>query len=893
MNDRDLPPERIGPYRLEARLGRGGMGEVFLAFDERLERRVAIKRVRWGPRKSPHLHERFRREARAAARLNHPAIVQVYDLIADGDGDAIVMEYVLGRPLSTLIGDPILTPALAVRLAREVAEGLAHAHAAGFVHRDLKAENVMMTGAGRAKILDFGIAKLVAGGDEESLTADGAVLGTYRSMSPEQAEGGEVDERSDLFSLGVLLYEMLSGHTPFHGDHPLAILRRLVAETPAPLSVYRGNLPPALLDLVNRLLAKNREERPRSAEAVAHTLSEIEALPAVAAMAAEEATVVDGLSELPTGPLPLPPQPSLPPPSLSTLLPSLAPPPPEPAAAPILPRRLSRRALAAALGGTLLLAALAGGLLYWRGRASAAPLRVLVAPPRVALGSDPRLALAASGVREAALRGLTALQGLAPLDPQQLGGMTGTPADMARRVAADEVLLFEVVPEGELARVALHRLDGKDGQVRWADTFKVASDSAGLRALADAVVVHLRRAYRDHPPRPGTPDLAVRDEDYTAYLAIRSRLIGGRTPPQAELAQLDEIVRGSPRFLDGQLAAAAVTLSLFASTREASYLERAQKLTQGAEALDPGDPRTLEQRFKVEIAGRRKEEAAAALARFEAASPGDPTAFILRANLAELRGQSQKALDDLRTAVAHIPSWDLLRQLAELEARTSQLADARKHLQKLLDLSPGNSWGRFALAQIELIYGDPVRAEQLYHDLIASLPPDRAMWTNLGLSRFLAGRYEAAVDAYRQALALAPLDANILLNLADAEMALGRREEALGHYRQALSRFDEIERATGLTPTDKLDRALCLAHLGRTAEAAEIAQHVLQERSGEAEIVYEAALVYALVGDRTSARINAKSALRLGYGPSWFGIAAFDFLRDDPELRSRRLTATP
>src|SRR5882724_1169571 len=152
MNDRDLPPERIGPYRLEARLGRGGMGEVFLAFDERLERRVAIKRVRWGPRRSPQLHERFRREARAAARLNHPAIVQVYDLIADGDGDAIVMEYVLGRPLSTLIGDPILTPALAVRLAREVAEGPAHAPAAGVGPRRPNPDNATMTGAGRAKI---------------------------------------------------------------------------------------------------------------------------------------------------------------------------------------------------------------------------------------------------------------------------------------------------------------------------------------------------------------------------------------------------------------------------------------------------------------------------------------------------------------------------------------------------------------------------------------------------------------------------------------------------------------------------------------------------------------------------------------------------------------------
>ncbi|HKI01221.1 MAG TPA: protein kinase, partial [Thermoanaerobaculia bacterium] len=146
MNERDLPRDRIGPYRLESRLGRGGMGEVFLAFDERLERWVAVKRIRWHPGTAPGAAERFRREARAAARLNHSAIVQVYDLVTDGDGDAIVMEHVVGQSLAALLSDSALAPALAVRLAREVAEGLAHAHAAGFVHRDLKAENVMVTG---------------------------------------------------------------------------------------------------------------------------------------------------------------------------------------------------------------------------------------------------------------------------------------------------------------------------------------------------------------------------------------------------------------------------------------------------------------------------------------------------------------------------------------------------------------------------------------------------------------------------------------------------------------------------------------------------------------------------------------------------------------------------
>jgi len=848
------------------------MGEVFLAFDERLERRVAIKRVRWGPRRSPQLHERFRREARAAARLNHPAIVQVYDLIADGDGDAIVMEYVLGRPLSTLIGDPILTPALAVRLAREVAEGLAHAHAAGFVHRDLKAENVMMTGAGHAKILDFGIAKLVAGGDEESLTADGAVLGTYRSMSPEQAEGGEVDERSDLFSLGVLLYEMLSGQTPFHGDNPLAILKRVLAETPPPLSVYHADLPPALTGLVDRLLAKNREARPRNAEEVARSLSEIADLPDLTVATPREGALAEGLSDLPTGP------------AARLPLRDLKAAPPSTSRMAVLKRQ--PRAAVAAL--VLAVAALGGGLLYWRGCQPSAPLRVLVPHPAVPAGSDPRLALAASGVLDAALGSLASLQGLAPLGPEQLGGMTGTPVDMARATAADEVLLAAIEPEGELAaRVRLSRLAGSDGGVRWIETFKVSSDPADLRQLADAVAVFLHRAYSDHLPRPGVPSLAFDNADYAAYLALRQRLDGGQAPEEPELAKIEEIVQRSPRFLAAQITATDLGLALFNSTREPRYLERAQAFAQQAAALAPGDPRPLALQFRTAIERGDSREAEAAFARLAAALPGDPAVRLYHSSLAALRGHGDEALDDLRNATDHIPSWRNLYRLADLERRSGRLADARKHLELLHARAPRNLWGLEALAKLELDYGNPERAERLYRDLLLHAPKERALWTCLGLSQALAGRHETALASYRSALAIAPDHIAVLLNLADSELALGRRSEAEAHYRRVLDRLAVLESAASLRPDDRLVKAQCLAHLGRAEEAVAIVQQTLRQGPGSPDLVYAAALVYALVGDRTSALLNAREALRLGEGASWFRLAPFQFIRDDPELRTQ------
>jgi serine/threonine protein kinase len=196
-------PQTIGPYTLGERLGAGGMGEVYQAYDERLDRWVAVKLIRSDHLDKPTVRERFRREARAAARLSHPSIVQIHDIVESDESDAIVMELVEGEPLSCRIARGPLPVSEAARIGREIAEGLAAAHAKGLIHRDLKPENVMITTDGRAKILDFGLAKRLEG--EASLTADHRVLGTFRSMSPEQARGMPLDARSDLFSFGLLV----------------------------------------------------------------------------------------------------------------------------------------------------------------------------------------------------------------------------------------------------------------------------------------------------------------------------------------------------------------------------------------------------------------------------------------------------------------------------------------------------------------------------------------------------------------------------------------------------------------------------------------------------------------------------------------------------------------
>ena len=277
-----LPIETVGAYRLVAPLGQGGMGEVYLGWDERLKRKVAIKRIRADRQAKDGSRGRFRREARATAQLSHSAIVQIFDVLEGPGGDCIVMEYIEGRSLAQAIAAGDLDVLTIVRLAGEIAGGLGEAHGKGLVHRDLKPENVMLTSGlrPRAKILDFGLARALYGdaltdNSSDSLTASGAVIGTPYAMSPEQASGRHVDHRSDLFALGNLIYQTLSGEAPFRGENFLDTVRKVVSYEPPPIQTLRSDVPAALGSLVQRLLDKDRSARPASAHVVEAELRRI------------------------------------------------------------------------------------------------------------------------------------------------------------------------------------------------------------------------------------------------------------------------------------------------------------------------------------------------------------------------------------------------------------------------------------------------------------------------------------------------------------------------------------------------------------------------------------------------------------------------------------------
>jgi len=260
-----------GRYRIEGQVGHGGMALVYRATDTVLGRTVAVKVLDAGHASDPTFVDRFRREARSAARLNHPNVVSVYDSGSDGPVHYIVMEFVEGQTLAELLAqEGPLAPERAAEIAKSVAEALSFAHAEGLVHRDVKPGNVMITPRGQIKVMDFGIARLTTA---HTITQTSTVFGTASYLAPEQAQGLRVDGRADVYALGVVLYEMLAGRVPFVADSAVAVASKHVMEQPVSPSKWRRGVPPALEAVAMRALAKDPADRFKGAAEMAGALA--------------------------------------------------------------------------------------------------------------------------------------------------------------------------------------------------------------------------------------------------------------------------------------------------------------------------------------------------------------------------------------------------------------------------------------------------------------------------------------------------------------------------------------------------------------------------------------------------------------------------------------------
>jgi non-specific serine/threonine protein kinase len=496
--------ETLGHYKILDRIGEGGMGEVYRARDTRLGRTVAIKVLAATVAGDGDRRERFLQEARATAALSHPNISALYE-IGDENGQLyLVFEFVPGETLTVAIAGRPLNPRRALDLSIQMADAIADAHAAGIVHRDIKPDNVIVTPKGHAKILDFGLATWTSSGREREqaatvvATAVGTTLGTVAYMSPEQALGEAVDERTDIFSLGIVLFEMLTGKLPFKGATSTALALQIVqAAPPAPSSV-NSSVPRELDSIVAKALAKRLDQRYESAATMAAELRAV-------------AAILDVRSH------------RLEPPSSSvTILP---------------PRRSYGRVIAVAV---VVAAAAAVGWFerepiraQWRRLFGRAPAPVIAVMPLELPGNDASQLYFADGLTEDLISRLGQTPGLRVLGRSATRGYRNRqPREVAQELGAGVVLTGSVRPSADNVKISLELIDPLDGTAIWSSQYtREVQDIFKVQAqVAEEVATALRVKLQPSAASARTASRLVDPRAYELYLRGRQALAERKLP---------------------------------------------------------------------------------------------------------------------------------------------------------------------------------------------------------------------------------------------------------------------------------------------------------------------------------------------------------------------------
>ena len=501
---------RLGRYEIRALLGAGGMGEVYLAEDTELHRAVALKVLPTEVVLDSRRMKRFKQEARAAAALNHPNIAHVYEIGESGGTHFIAMEFIDGQTLRECIHLERAELAKLLRYLQHAAEGLAKAHAAGIVHRDLKPDNIMITRDGFAKVLDFGLAKLVEpersfGSASDAVTAalelhsqPGVILGTLGYMSPEQAQGktAQLDQRSDIFSFGCILFEAVTGRRAFEGTDAIDCLNKIIREPAVPIQTFRPEAPAELQKIVRRCLEKEPDQRYQSIKDIAIELKDLRR--EIANAGADTLTMLPAESTIntQTGSLPGATQAggdatASSPPALRT----------HPSSAEHLVSEIKQHKTAAALVAVLVLVAIIAGVAglraYLRARAAAAAIESIAVLPFVNQNNDPELEYRSDGLTESIMNSLAQLPNVRVIGRSSVFRYKGKEIDplaAGRELGVRAVLTGRIMQHGDELTISTELLDVRDNKQLWGERYdeKVSDLLVMQRAIASQITSNLR-----------------------------------------------------------------------------------------------------------------------------------------------------------------------------------------------------------------------------------------------------------------------------------------------------------------------------------------------------------------------------------------------------------------
>ena len=721
--------QNLGHYRVVGKLAQGGMGEVFLAEDTRLHRKAAVKVISSDFAADPARKRRFLREAHAASKLSHPNIAVIYDVGETAEGVSFIgMEYIDGPTLAATMRERLSVDTL-IDFAIQIVDAVAEAHRLGIIHRDLKPQNVMITSRNTVKVLDFGLAKLTEALPEDddaassALTGSGVIMGTLAYMSPEQARGHQLDHRSDLFSLGVILYQMATGRLPFSGASAFETLEKIVGADPEPIRKWNAEIPADLVRIVGRCLEKDRERRYSSADEL---LADLRALRD---------------------------------PSLS---------------GPV--RRARRQSWWLGLAATLIVLAIAVvSFTSLRSRlqpsdpkpplAPQQPAAVETAPKAVAvlpfrsLSSDPESESFSDGMTEELIIALGNVKGLRVAARSSSFAFKGKDIDVrevAGRLRVGSVVEGSIRKTGEQIRVAVQLVDAGDGYQRWSQTFdrKLTDVFAIQDEIARAVAERIRSGSSADVSAPPTSNF----EAYRAFVMGR-HLVGKNSIDNLERAvvSLSDAVRLDPNLAPAYVELARAYRLLVARTgmspgegfpKAISAAERALQIDPGLDTAHAVLSEIYVSQLRWRDAERHIRQAIALqadspdahrshsrlllhLGRFDEAVSAARKAYELDAANAAALGRTlyharkfSEALPWLERSLEQTPESAVVHfYIAMTLAQLRRFPEAVTAMNRAIELAGDQRW-RTHLAHVYALAGEKQKAEQLLADVMAKTPEE-------------------------------------------------------------------------------------------------------------------------------------------------------------------------
>jgi eukaryotic-like serine/threonine-protein kinase len=852
----DLTGKTVGRFVIEARLGAGGMGEVYRAVDSRLKRTVAIKRMTWRDGLTPEDHARFLREGQRASALQHPNIASIYDVFEENGEVLLVMEYVQGSTLRQAIGMPMPLEQF-FDLAMQCSSALVAAHEKGILHGDIKPENIMLDASGQVKLLDFGVARRLPGEDPagETLTtvsASGQVSGTPSYMAPEVLKGGLPGARTDVFALGIVFYEMLAGRHPFRGANVTVTTAHILDEREAAtLDRSALKLSPPLAAVVARALFKDPSQRYSSARDLRKDLE----------------TVRQGGRPAKAIKRPVPKWQLL----LVLVLVLII-------AAAMLPAVRSR-----VVG-------------WWKPKThltvKAEAPRLAVLPPRIDR-SNAELGAFADGLSATVAAKLSSLaqnHDLEVIDTAQVvNAQASSPATALKNLGANLTLELTVQQSGEMNRTTYKLANANNGQTVAEETLTAPrSDPFSLQdRVADGVVRALRIDLRPEEKTALAVHGTTEPAAYDYFLQGQGYLQAAIRPENITNAihVLDRALELDPNYGKAFAVRGEAYWHNYEATKQRNWVERAQKDCSQAVSLGNAG---ADGHLCLGLVAAGTGDYQQAASEYRNAVELDPTSNDGYVGLANAYAKLNKLSDAEHTyqqAISLNPnSRRAYQQLGLFYLQQAEYAKAVSAFQQAIRLAPENYVEYSNLGVAYLFLGDNTKAITALQQSI-KLRPAAGAYANLGTAYYQSRHFAEAANNYRQAIRFNDRDPDLWGNLASALLYGGQRAQAIVAFKKQLELLDQQLQINPQDAERQGDVASCYAILGDKENALAHLSRSLELGHSNKDLLFNAAVVYNDLGETGVALEWLQKALAAGYSASIIRDSpSFDNLRNNPQF---------